>query len=399
MSADDAISPEQLHERIRGGESVSVLDLRDRDEFETWRIDGPGVDAAQIPEMRFVQAEINGTTAELVEDLGEPIVAVCARGAASDEIAEQLRDAGVDAVNLADGMNGWARVYVREAFGADAGDADVYQYRRPASGCLSYMVVSSGEAAVIDPLRAFADRYVENAEALDADLVAAVDTHVHADHVSGARALADAADAEVWLPAGAEERGLAFDATLYDDGERIAVGDAALEAIHAPGHTSELCVLQLDAVLFSGDALFLGGVGRPDLESAAPRAAEGRAAAPRGKGADGARGLAADLYDTLHERVLELPETTLVAPGHYGDADEAGEDDTFAARLGDLADRLDALSLDREAFVEFTVENLPPRPANHERIVATNLGRDELADDEAFEVELGPNNCAVADAD
>ncbi|GAA0663316.1 MBL fold metallo-hydrolase [Natronoarchaeum mannanilyticum] len=401
MSPDDtSISPERLHERIDRGESISVLDVRDRDEFEAWRIDGPGVDAAQIPEMRFVQADIQGTTAELVADLDEPIVAVCARGKASDEIAGQLRDAGVDAVNLAEGMNGWARVYVRRELDADAAGADVYQYRRPASGCLSYLIASDGEAAVIDPLRAFADRYVEDAQEQGAELVAAVDTHVHADHVSGVRALADAEDAELRLPAGAEERGLAFDADLYDDGDRIGVGDVELEAMHAPGHTSELCVLRLGDVLFSADTLFLGGVGRPDLERAAPRAAESRAAPPRGKaGDDGARDLAGDLYETLHERLLELPDDTVVAPGHYGDADEAGGDGTFAASLGDLAEGLDALSMDREAFVEFTVGNLPPRPANYERIVATNLGRDELSDDEAFEVELGPNNCAVSDAD
>ncbi|MFC6730172.1 MBL fold metallo-hydrolase, partial [Natronoarchaeum mannanilyticum] len=274
------MSPERLHERIDRGESISVLDVRDRDEFEAWRIDGPGVDAAQIPEMRFVQADIQGTTAELVADLDEPIVAVCARGKASDEIAGQLRDAGVDAVNLAEGMNGWARVYVRRELDADAAGADVYQYRRPASGCLSYLIASDGEAAVIDPLRAFADRYVEDAQEQGAELVAAVDTHVHADHVSGVRALADAEDAELRLPAGAEERGLAFDADLYDDGDRIGVGDVELEAMHAPGHTSELCVLRLGDVLFSADTLFLGGVGRPDLERAAPRAAESRAAPP-----------------------------------------------------------------------------------------------------------------------
>ncbi|SNZ12575.1 Glyoxylase, beta-lactamase superfamily II [Natronoarchaeum philippinense] len=380
-TTDESISPDRLYERIERGEGVSVLDVRDRDEFEAWHIDGDGVDAVQIPEMRFVQAEIQGTTADLVDDLAEPITVVCARGRASDEIAGQLRDAGVDAVNLAEGMNGWARVYDADELAIDA-DAEVLQYRRPASGCLGYLVVSGDEAAVIDPLRAFAGRYVADAEDRGADLVAAVDTHVHADHVSGVRAVADAADAAAWLPAGAEDRGLAFEANLYEDGDRLRVGDADIEAIHAPGHTSELCVLRVGGTLFSADTLFLDGVGRPDLE----------------RGADGARDLAADLYDTLHERLLDLPDDTLVAPGHYGDADEAGEDDLFTARLGDLADRLDALSMDRESFVEFAVENLSPRPANHEQIVAANLGRDELPDEEAFEAELGPNNCAVADA-
>jgi glyoxylase-like metal-dependent hydrolase (beta-lactamase superfamily II) len=373
---DDTISPAELHGRIERGETVTVLDVRDRNEFETWRIGGESVTATQVPEMRFVQADVKGTTAGLVADLPEPIVAVCARGEASGKIARQLREAGVEAVNLAGGMGGWARVYVARELDVDAA-ATVVQYRRPASGCLSYLVVDGGEAVVIDPLRAFADRYVDDARARGADVVAAVDTHVHADHVSGIRAVAGRTDADTRLPASARERGLAFEADLYDDGETITVGDAELEAIHAPGHTSELCVLRLGDVLFSADALFVGGVGRPDLEA----------------GTDGAEDLAERLYETLQDRVLALPDDTLVAPGHAAESDDA-----YSERLGALERRLGALSMDRERFVEFVTDDLPPRPANHERIVMTNLGREELADEEAFEVELGPNNCAVADA-
>nr|WP_218780690.1 MBL fold metallo-hydrolase [Halobaculum halophilum] len=411
--------PQALARRLRAGDSVSVLDVRDRDEYETWHVEGRNVTDAQVPHAKFIAANARGDPAELVSDeLDERIVVVCPQGKASAEVAEMLRESGVDAVNLAGGMNAWARTYL--AVELDAGDASVVQYQRSSSGCLAYLIVSDGEAAVLDPLRAFAERYEDDVAQRGVELLYAIDTHVHADHVSGLRAIgnraadraagevADESPVEVVLPAGAEDRGLAFDATLVDDGEEVRVGDVALEAIHAPGHTSELTAFRLRSrddpdVLFTADALFLRSVGRPDLES----------------GDDAAREYADRAYDTLHDRLLALPDDTLVAPGHFADhadaragtgasaADASGrggdEESTdgnlsheaYAAPLADLR-TLDVLELDREAFVERVATDLPPRPSNYERIVATNLGREEMDDEDAFEAELGPNNCAVS---
>ncbi|WP_284013561.1 MBL fold metallo-hydrolase [Halobaculum litoreum] len=364
--------------------------MRDRPEFEAWHVDGRGVVARQVAHVQFVAAGARGEpTAPLPDDLPEPIVVVCGRGAASADVATRLADAGVDAVNLAGGMDAWAETYLAEPL-VRRGDLTVVQYQRPSSGCLAHLVVAGRgddrEALVVDPLRAFADRYVADAAEYGATLRYAVDTHVHADHVSGIRAVREATDgdAEAVLPAGATERGLAFEPRLLADGDTLRVGDAAVSAVHAPGHTSELTCLRLhrddpDAgdVLFTGDALFLRSVGRPDLEA----------------GDAGARDLAERGYDSLHDRLLALPEDTLVAPGHFADlADARG--DGYAAPLAAVRD-LDVLGLDREAFVERVASSLPPRPANHERIVATNLGRASMTDDEAFEAELGPNNCAV----
>ncbi|ELZ29535.1 Zn-dependent hydrolase, partial [Halogeometricum pallidum JCM 14848] len=72
------------------------------------------------------------------------------------------------------------------------------------------------------------------------------------------------------------------------------------------------------------------------------------------------------------------------------------EDGTYAARLGDLTERMDALSMEREGFIEFILSDMPPRPSNYEEIIATNLGRQDTDDEEAFELELGPNNCAAS---
>jgi glyoxylase-like metal-dependent hydrolase (beta-lactamase superfamily II) len=267
------------------------------------------------------------------------------------------------------------------------GEPTVVQYRRPSSGCLSYLVVSAGEAAVIDPLRAFADRYAADAADRGAALVAAVDTHVHADHVSGVVALAGRTDAEAVVPAGAVDRGLDLATTprLVDADGSVAVGDVSLAARPLPGHTSEMTGFSLaraDApeLLFCGDSLFRGAVARPDLEA----------------GAAGAADLAGRLYDTLHDRLLALPDETTLLPGHYASPGEVVDgvvSTTVAAARGRAL-----LALDRDSFVARVTSSMPARPANYERIIEVNLGREAVAEREAFELELGPNSCAAGDA-
>jgi len=377
-----SVSPAALAAELRRGEALTVLDVRDRDEYEAWHVDGDAVESAHVPYVRFVAAEVQGTVADLVPDLSQPITVVCGRGEASAYVAELLLDAGIEARNLAGGMDAWAEAYRRVDLDAE-GPIDVYQYQRPSSGCLSYLLVAGGEAAVVDPLRAFADRYVDDCAELDVSLRYAVDTHVHADHVSGVRAVAERSDATPVVPAGADERGLSFDARRLADGEALALGDATVTALATPGHTTEMTSLRAGEVLLSGDTVFLDHVARPDLEA----------------GADGATDLALSLHATLRETLATLPDETLVAPGHFEPGRAAPDDERYVARLGDLRARLPAFEADEAAFVEAVTTDLPPRPANYERIVATNLGREAVDDAAAFELELGPNNCAAGGAD
>ncbi|MBB6646074.1 MBL fold metallo-hydrolase [Halobellus ruber] len=392
----DTLSPATLATRIRAGEPVSILDVRDRDEYDAWHVDGPGVTSRQVPYIKFVQAEIKDTVAELAPDLPEPIVVVCGEGKASAYVADLLTTEGVDAANLAGGMDAWAELLVAAAVPTD-GPTTVRQYQRPSSGCLSYLVEHDGEAAVVDPLRAFADRYAADAADLDATIAYAVDTHVHADHVSGVRAVADRTDAEVVLPAGAVDRGLEFDARLVDDGGALTVGGATLHALYAPGHTREMTAFAVGGsdpngdgvgtaaadVLLAGDSLFLRSVARPDLE----------------EGVEGAPELAALLHRTLTDRFAELPDDVRVAPGHYDATTTADESGAYAVTLGDLRGSLNAFSMDSDAFVDHVLSAMPPRPNNYQRIIGTNLGRERVDDAEAFEMELGPNNCAATAVD
>ena len=368
----DEVTPMALAERIETGEPVDVLDVRNRNEIDAWRIEGPGVEVTNVPYMRFLSASATGDPASLVDD--SPYVVVCPEGEASAEVAGMLAESGVEAVNLAGGMAEWARVYRCERVGADATAATVHQYRRPATGCLAYAVVSAGEAAVVDPLRAFVDRYREDT---DADLACVLDTHIHADHLSGLGDLAAATGATPLVSEGAATRGLENVETVAD-GDTIPVGDVELEVLATPGHTTGSASLQVDDLLLSGDSLFLEGAPRPDLQ----------------KGDDAAPELAAVLYETLTERLAPLPDRTVVAPGHLPPADAAAGG-PHAERLGALRERLAAFVEDRGAFVNRVVGSMGEPPANFERVVAVNLGRESVDEVTAFELELGPNNCAV----
>jgi glyoxylase-like metal-dependent hydrolase (beta-lactamase superfamily II) len=375
--AAGALTPAELGTWLDEGRAFTLLDTRNRKAIDEWRIDAPR--RLEVPYMEFVSARVTGTVADLVEGTG-PFVAVCPRGEASAEVADLLADAGYEAYNLAGGMHGWARLYGAVELPTDPlpDGVTVLQYRRPSSGCLAYLVIADGEAVVVDPLRAFADRYATDAADRGADLVAAVDTHVHADHVSGVRDVAAATGAEPVLPAGATERGLTFEATLLDAGEHRSVGGAELEAVAAPGHTTEMLAYRVGGLLLTGDSLFVHSVARPDLEADSDHIEE----------------FAATLHGTLTERFGAFDDDLLVAPGHYAGEDEV-VDGRVTARLGDLRGSLALLSLDRGAFVERVLADMPPRPANHGTIIDINLGRATADGDEAFELELGPNNCAA----
>jgi len=377
----ESIVPEDLKRRIDAGEEVTLLDSRMTSDYEEWQIDGENVESINVPYFEFLEDDIDDDVLDRIPDDRE-VTVLCAKGGASEYVAGALKQRGYDVNHLEDGMNGWARIYERTEVTEYDGPGSVYQYQRPSSGCLGYLLVDGDEAAVVDPLRAFTDRYFEDVEELGAELTYAFDTHIHADHISGLRALA-AEGVEGVIPENAVPRGVTYadEVTRAADGDEFAVGDATIETIYTPGHTSGMTSYLLGgSLLTTGDGLFIESVARPDLE----------------EGDDGAPEAAEQLYDTLQERVLTLPEETLIGGAHFSDAAVPADDGTYTAPIGDLKARMDALSYEKDEFVETVLADMPPRPANYEDIIATNLGQQDADDEEAFTLELGPNNCAAS---
>ena len=406
MNADDfptpdvdvtAVEPETLKDRIDAGEDVTLLDTRMESEYEEWHIDGETVTSINVPYFEFLDDEIDEDVLERIPADRE-ITVLCAKGGASEYVAGRLVERGYDVDHLEDGMNGWASIYEAVEVERYHGAGTLLQYQRPSSGCLGYLLYDDGEAAIIDPLRAFTDRYLadaaelgsaslasqarQDADELGVELTYALDTHIHADHISGVRDLDNEGVTGI-IPEAAVDRGVTYtdELTTAEDGDSFQVGDATIETVSTPGHTTGMTSYLVDgSLLATGDGLFVESVARPDLE----------------EGDEGAPDAARLLYESLQERVLTLSDDVLIGGAHFSDAAEPADDGTYTAPVGDLVEAMGALTMDEDEFVDLLLSDMPPRPANYEDIIATNLGQNAVDDEEAFTLELGPNNCAAS---
>jgi glyoxylase-like metal-dependent hydrolase (beta-lactamase superfamily II)/rhodanese-related sulfurtransferase len=377
----DTITPETLKDRIDAGEEITLLDARMSSDYEEWHIEGENVESINIPYFEFLEDEIDDDVLDRIPADRE-VTVLCAKGGASEYVAGSLKELDYDVNHLENGMNGWASIYETVEVSRYDGAGTLLQYQRPSSGCLGYLLYDGDEAAIIDPLRAFSERYLDDAAELGVELTYAIDTHIHADHISGVRTLEDDG-VEGVIPEASVDRGVTYadEVTTAADGDTFEVGDATIETVYTPGHTTGMTsYLVDDSLLATGDGLFIESVARPDLE----------------EGDEGAPDAARMLYESLQERVLTLADDTLIGGAHFSGAAEPADDGTYTATVGELVEEMDALTMEEEAFVELILSDMPPRPANYVDIIATNLGQNDVDDDEAFTLELGPNNCAAS---
>ncbi|WP_254531737.1 MBL fold metallo-hydrolase [Natrinema gelatinilyticum] len=365
--ADPTISPDEVAAR-REDDDLFVLDVRNEDDYEEWHIEN----SVNIPIYDELLNDEFGGLEDSLDEIPEDkeIAVVCVAGVTSASAAEFLRERGYDAKSMDDGMNGWGRVHVTYELEAVDG---VTQIVRPGTGCLSYLVYADNEGVVVDP-SLYLEEYQSVADDHGVEIVAAVDTHAHADHVSGGRPFADERDVPYYLHP--TDAGELDEYEAIEDGDAIAVGDRELEVMHTPGHTPGSVSLTWGDALLSGDTLFIRSVGRPDLE---------------GSDETDVREAAAELFDSL-DRLTDLPDETVVLPGHMSDE----EIRPLATTLGDLVADNELVAVnDRNAFVDTIVDGLSDEPANYNQIKAINWGKEPLTD-EAASLELGPNNCAAS---
>jgi glyoxylase-like metal-dependent hydrolase (beta-lactamase superfamily II) len=371
MTTESTISVEALRKALDEGQPVTVLDVRPTDDWVEWAIPGSiHVDA-------YHALQYNDPNALAGVDLpgDRPVVTVCFVGATSLTAAAQLRAQGLEAVSLAGGMKAWSLAWNKAEVPLPGGAARVIQVRRTGKGCLSYVIGSNGRAAVVDPALEpdiYLDLAGDNGWTIDHIL----ETHVHADHLSRARRLAEASGAALHLPRPAQDR-VDYPFSAIRDGESLEVGKARLEAMLTPGHTPESACFKLDdRALFTGDTLFLETVGRPDLKSNREET-EARARA---------------LYRSL-QRLLGLPPDILVLPGHTSQP-IAFDGAAVAGTLAGVRERVELLSAPEETFVEWILGHIPATPPNYERIVELNAAGITPSGDPT-ELEAGANRCAI----
>ncbi len=365
------ISVAALREMLERNEPVTVLDVRPTAQREEWSI--PGSRHVDAYEALWAGDETALSGTDLPAD--RPVVTVCAVGNTSLLAADQLRRRGLKALSLHGGMRAWSLAWNAADVEAPGSQASVVQVRRTGKGCLSYLIGAAGEAVVIDP-SADVGVYTELARARGRRITQVVETHVHADHLSRARQLAQETDAELCLP---EQDRVKFPFRAVKEGDAIKVGGSWLEALRTPGHTFESTCYLLDGrVLFTGDTLFVNAVGRPDLKAADPKEARLRARA---------------LYASL-QRLFTLPVETLVLSCHTSQP-VPFDGWAIGAPLSGIRAAIPLLGEPEDGFVDALLRRIPPTPPNHLHIVMFNEAG-ELPEGDPTLLEAGANRCAVA---
>ncbi len=372
------MTAKELTRFIINKQDLFILDVRNETDFNNWKIEGGSIEVINIPYFDL----LDGVDAALEQiPVGRKAVVVCAKEGSSKFIAQQIIEAGRSEIfYLEGGMKSWSEYLEPVKVGDLTDGGSIYQFVRIGKGCLSYMIISQGEAAVVDTAR-MTEVYERFAQEQHVQIKHTLDTHLHADHISGGRLLAEQVGAIYWLPP-KDATEVKYKYERLEEGTIIPVGNIqiALQPIYSPGHTVGSTSIIVDGrYLLTGDILFIESIGRPDLA--------GKAEAWVG-----------DLHDTLYNRYKELPDDLIVLPAHFGKISVLGANGSASASLAELYLNNPGLKVQDEAeFRHQVTKHLPPQPHAYQEIRQTNMGKLEPGEEEQRDMEMGPNRCAIHD--
>lgn len=378
-----AIKVEQLLRMADAARPFLLLDVRNDEEYEAWRIEARHpIKTVHIPYFDLIE---DPDLIKTVPNEGGETFVLCAKGGSSDMIAEMCREAGLDARNIEGGMVEYGRYFDPVPIPLEKDEAErfeIWQLNRRGKGCLSYVVRSGEDAVVVDPSRQI-EAYEDFVAGLGARIVYVFDTHVHADHISGGPVLASRTGASYFVAAG-DGFDLTHPVAQFRDGQDLQLGGEGgvvlnVRILHTPGHTpGSISFLVGRSHLLTGDTIFVASVGRPDLG---------------GQVVEWGR----MLFHTLRERISVLPDDTIILPAHYSGLAEMRDDGVVAGRLGDLRRDVPELQIQtEEEFVDAMKKTLSPPPETYAKIIRVNLGEASIDDEQATEWELGKNQCAAS---
>jgi glyoxylase-like metal-dependent hydrolase (beta-lactamase superfamily II) len=371
MQRKTMLSPGEMKRRLDANDIAFIFDLRNKDEFAAWRIEG----RSDIQTMNIPQEDFVGEEEKYLDRFprDRQIVTICAHGDSSKYSADLLAGHGFDAVSLEGGMDAWSEFY--ETHKVSESPA-IYQIYRVAKGCISHLVVSEGDAVVIDAVR-HTGHILDLAKSLGVKVIHVLDTHLQADHISGGRDIGGQTGAAYHIhPADAEAA--SYDYIPFENGQTILFGRSAIRVIHSPGHTPGSTSFLLDETfLFTGDTIMKKAIGRPDLGGKAEE-------------------WAILLHETLFRRYADLDDETIILPTHASSIREQDAAGIVATTMGRARRESDLYRIEEPgSFIGFVKSSLPESPARYQQIRQVNLGLIEPEEKKKKELEIGKNLCGM----
>ena len=348
-----------------------ILDIRDKGNFNDWHIKNSlnidVYDDIWAGNFEAVKKKLN----TLPKD--KKIITVCNAGVTSQNASMLLESLGYKTLVLENGMKGWNTLH-QSVDVIEEGDLLIKQIVRVGKGCLSYLIASNSakECFIVDPSQ-FVEEYIGIANDNKMKIKGVIETHVHADHLSGARQIIEMTKSKYYVSSDDFKAKFEFIDIKNLDG--IKIGENQINIIKTPGHTNgSVCLLVNKKFLLTGDTLFLEGVGRPDL---------GRNKEDIEKGAR-------LLFDSLN-KIKNLDKDIVVLPAHFTSYNIV----PICEKLGNLLEKNNTLKINLEnEFVSYILDNLSITPPNYEQIKNMNNNFMQLPRQMGEQLEFGPNRCA-----
>lgn len=368
MEGVKEISTDTLRTWLETGKEVSILDIRPIQERTEWFIPG----SVYYNAYDKLRANDPNALQGLHLDKTIPIVTVCAGGKTSLIAAEQLNEQGFEAYSLQGGMKGWSLSWntARLSFP----DFEITQFRRTGKGCLSYLVASNNGAIIVDaslPVETYRKFLVKGKLILKY----VIETHIHADHLSRSKQLAESSKATLHLPS---PNKVNFDFIPVTGSTVFQIRSISIKTIQTPGHTVDSTSYLIDdKVLLTGDTLFINGVGRPDLKA----------------NNDEALQKSKMLYQSL-QKLLILEENIIVMPAHASQPIDF-DNIPIQTTISNIKKNVAMLQLKEDEFVNTILQRIPPTPANYLSIVEKNI-KGDFSDINPVDLEAGANQCAIS---
>jgi glyoxylase-like metal-dependent hydrolase (beta-lactamase superfamily II)/rhodanese-related sulfurtransferase len=382
------IEPSDLKTKMDSGENLYILDVRTPEEYETWKISyDKHLEPSLVPLDRL---SFDESIRKIPKD--KEVITVCSHGMRSKMAAEYLSQLGYNAKSIRGGMVAWNKINDLALIPCPSDpNLNIWQIRRISKGCMTYLISHFNEAVILDPPCSSTPTILKIARDNNLRIRAIIETHRHADHLSATMTLAKEIGATVYLSSLEEynieqPRTSGLNLKFLNEGDRIAVSNTvSLDVMHTPGHTLGSMSLKLESLpdggpstkkeiyLFSGDTLFVDGIGRPDLH-------------------DKVEEFSRRLFLT-YKKIARLPDETVVLPSHYSKSMK--HEDPIFRTMREIKDSVKAFSMNENEFISYLASSIPPQPVNYKRILRLNKDLLLCNDLQLGDLEAGPNSCGI----